>query len=145
MIESKKPTSYASTMLISRLAPIAPNGLREDGSADDQGQRRQHGQVQQYDHSLRRNPACGSISARKTIADANAAPAIEINGAAMNPIELPPFGTTIFLLISLPISAKGWYQGGPIRLCTTAVTLRSTQVNSKPTTAVNRKPGKIKV
>jgi hypothetical protein len=46
---------------------------------------------------------------------------------------------------SLPTSAKGWNQGGPIRLWITAVTLRSTQVSNNPTSAVNRKPGKMSV
>ncbi len=43
------------------------------------------------------------------------------------------------------MSANGWNQGGPTLHWTLALTFLSTHCVSSPTTAVNRRPGKMRI
>ncbi|MBA7592520.1 hypothetical protein ES708_34707 [subsurface metagenome] len=65
-------------------------------------------------------------------------------GAARNTARLPPAGIRVSFPKSLTKSYSGCISGGPTRHCTRAVTLRSTQVENKPTRTVNSMPGKIR-
>ena len=77
----------------------------------------------------------------QSMAETSVTAARPMSGAKRKVNTEPPSGRIISLPRSFRTSAMGWNQGGPLRHWTRAVTLRSTQVESNPTKAVNKKPG----